>query len=414
MPGRRHPRWLLSAAALWMLAPAAAAQGKSEPIVIGTKTTLRSKVLKESRPVWIHVPAGYDKLPGQRFPVIYLLDGDEHFTELTGIVQRLAGNGRMPDAIIVALPNTTDRTFDLTPPAASDSSRFPWYRGARDSVAQRFKTRGGADRFLSFITTELTPWVDAKYRTAPYRILIGHSFGGLFVLNALAREPGSFRSYVALSPSLWWDDGRYLATLEQQLAHASLAGRSLYMTTGGSELEGEMIAPARALAANLATGQVPGFQSWYRVMPGEEHNTNPHRSTYDALETIFSGWAAHDSLFLRLAATGDSMPLVAHFAALSKRVGFEVPVPVAAVNDLGHFILQLGRVDDALRLFRFSAAHSPGVASVHDALADGLESAGRRDDAMRAMEEAVRLADAAHDASAAGYRKRLARLRRGR
>lgn len=395
--------------ALSLLASSARAQSKATPIVIGTKMELHSKILGEMRPVWIHVPADYGRLPGQRYPVIYVLDGDDHFTELTGIVQRLAGNGRMPDAIIVALPNTKDRTHDLTPAAGSDSSRFPWFPGSRDSVAQRFLTRGGADRFLSFVTDELAPWIDRRYHTAPYRVLIGHSFGGLFVLNALAHHPEAFRSYVALSPSLWWDDGRYVKTLEEQIPRAQLAGTLLYMTTGGLELEGEMIAPARELAATLERTHPAEFRLSYRVMPGEEHNTNPHRSTYDALETIFTGWEPPDSLLTGLALHGDSTLLVAHFAKLSWQFGFTVPVPIAAIDGFAHFLLQIHKTDEALRMLRFNVAHAPTVPSVYAGLADGLEAAGKKTDAARAMEEAVRRAERARDTSVVDYRKRLAK-----
>ena len=389
------------------------AQAKAEPISIGTKTAIRSAILGESRPVWIHLPRNHGRLPA-RYPVIYLLDGDDHFTEVTGIVKRLADAPRMPDAIIVALPNTKDRTRDLTPPAASDSARFPFFEGGRDSVTQRFPTRGGADKLLAFISQELVPWIDARYRTTPYRILIGHSFGGLFVLNALGTHPDAFRAYISLSPSLWWDDGRYVSTIERQLAQANLNGRTLYMTTGGTELVNEMIEPAKALAGFLDRTKPAGFTWTYRVMPNETHGTNPHRSEYDALESIFAGYAPPDSAIPALFLRGDSVPLTAHLAAMSRRLGFEAPVPVETLAGWGQFLLSIKRVAEGMRLLRFCVSHAPGWPGGHDALADGLAASGRKADAVKEVERAIRLAVAVHDDQLPAYRRHLARLRAGK
>jgi predicted alpha/beta superfamily hydrolase len=65
----------------------------------------------------------------------------------------------------------------------------------------------GANHFLSFLRTELFPFVEANYRGDPERrILSGWSFGGLFGLHTLFRQPESFSDYLILSPSIWWDE----------------------------------------------------------------------------------------------------------------------------------------------------------------------------------------------------------------
>lgn len=401
---------LMSTAPVLAQAPVGA-QARTEPIIIGVKTSVRSKILGETRPVWIHLPATYGMVPG-RYPVIYLLDGNDHFTEVTGIVQRLAGNQRMPDAIIVALPNTSDRTRDLSPPAASDSIRAAMFQASPDTISQHFPTRGGSRNLLAFITQELAPWIEHRYTTAPYRILIGHSLGGLFVLDALMHQPESFRAYVALSPSLWWDDHRYVDTVEAGLSRARLDGTALYMTTGSREPAAAMIVPAQQLADFLGRSQFKGFRWSYRVMPGEIHNTNPHRSEYDALEWIFDGFEPHDSVLAALYTRADSMPLVNHYATLSRQLGYTVPYPVSTLDDWGHFFMSTSMFDRALRLFRFNVAHAPTWPGAYGGLADGLEAAGAKADAIGAAAKALHLATASHDSTATRYRTQLARLRK--
>ncbi|HET6767636.1 MAG TPA: alpha/beta hydrolase-fold protein, partial [Chitinophagaceae bacterium] len=94
-------------------------------IIIGKVDSVYSAVLNEKRKVWVYVPdmsSGMQNT-GQRFPVLYLLDGDAHFPSVAGMIQQLSqinGNTICPEMIVVGIPNT-DRTRDLTPtPIKSD------------------------------------------------------------------------------------------------------------------------------------------------------------------------------------------------------------------------------------------------------------------------------------------------------
>ena len=87
-----------------------------EDICIGKELVLYSTVLQEDRSYWIHLPEHYNMDTKQRYPVVYLLDGDSFFHSLVGIRKTLAsGRGKyLPPCIIVGVLNT-DRTRDFTP-----------------------------------------------------------------------------------------------------------------------------------------------------------------------------------------------------------------------------------------------------------------------------------------------------------
>src|SRR5579863_1777142 len=117
---------------------------KNKLVVIGKTDSVKSKILNEERTVWIYLPAGYDAAAQQRYPVIYLLDADWNFAAFTGMVHELSeviGNTVVPQAIIVAIPNT-DRTRDLTPTNAM--------LGTDGKKVADFKTSGGGEKFTSF------------------------------------------------------------------------------------------------------------------------------------------------------------------------------------------------------------------------------------------------------------------------
>ena len=175
------------------------AQGSTGPVVIGETTQIQSKILKESRSLLISKPPGYDS-GTDRYPVLYLLDGETHFQYTSAMANFLAVDDRVPEMLVVGIDSedSQHRTHDLTSPST-------------DETDNRFSPgNGGADVFLSFMADELVPFIDKTYRTRPYRLLVGHSFGGLFAIYALVKKPHLFNAYVAADPSLYWNKGPWL------------------------------------------------------------------------------------------------------------------------------------------------------------------------------------------------------------
>jgi predicted alpha/beta superfamily hydrolase len=123
--------------------------------------------------------------------VLYLLDGESNFEFTAAIIHFLAENERIPGMIVVGIDSgdRSQRTHDLTAPSQVE-------------IERRFSPgNGGADVFLAFIDSELVPYVEKNYRTRPYRILVGHSFGGLFAIHTLATRPMLFNAYIAIDPT---------------------------------------------------------------------------------------------------------------------------------------------------------------------------------------------------------------------
>src|SRR2546423_8560346 len=136
-----------------------------------------------------------------------MMDGYAYNDHPASTIEFLTRNGRIPDLIVVGVTNT-DRTRDLTPVKSSQKN---------PAGELQFPTSGGADNFLKFFETELIPQIEKQYRVQPYRILAGHSLGGLFAIHSMISRPGLFNSYVAVSPSLQWENGEALKRAEEFL-----------------------------------------------------------------------------------------------------------------------------------------------------------------------------------------------------
>ncbi len=151
------------------------------------------------------------------------------------------------------------------------------------------------------IETELLPPIDATYRTTPYRILVGHSFGGLFAFHALVSRPDLFDAYIAVDPSLWWNNGAPLEQLNQFLEANPDIDKTLFVSdAAGAEHLIDRANEADRRVSNLTNGAMTdyeryatdhapvGFRWGYARYPSDSHNAVVHQSVYDGLGLVFA------------------------------------------------------------------------------------------------------------------------------
>lgn len=165
-------------------------------LTVGTKVSIHSEILDESRKLMIYLPEDYDQSI-ETYPVLYLLDGEWHFHHVSGILQFFQWAKTPIKMILVAIPNT-HRGRDFSP------SVWPGYSSYT----------GGASEFNGFLEKELIPTINKKFRTSKRNILCGHSLAGTFTLFSFLTKPEVFDTYISLSPCLFWYDRFMLKTGE--------------------------------------------------------------------------------------------------------------------------------------------------------------------------------------------------------
>ena len=92
---------------------------------------------------------------------------------------------------------------------------------------------GEADNFRKFIQEELIIFIESKYPVTNYRTLIGHSYGGLFTISTLIHQPNLFANYLAIDPSLDWDNQKLLKEVQELLPSPKYQDKSLFMSLSG-------------------------------------------------------------------------------------------------------------------------------------------------------------------------------------
>jgi predicted alpha/beta superfamily hydrolase len=195
-----------------------------------------------------------------------------------------------------------------------------------DGTVDTFPTSGGADRFLDFIQTELIPEIEKRYRTAPYRIFAGHSLGGLLAIHALITRPNLFNAFIAVSPSLQWDNWHTLHQAQQFFAtHTELNKTLFFSLANEGSTDNPMGKNFEQLQKTLAAA--PKGLIWDSARyPDEDHSSTVLRAHYAGLRTVFSGWQVPRDEKTRLLG-GGLAGLEEHFHKLSERFGYQIPVP---------------------------------------------------------------------------------------
>ncbi|MBO9566584.1 MAG: alpha/beta hydrolase [Niastella sp.] len=253
---------------------------------------LSSKVLGEDRKVYIYVPPVDSLLPNKRYPVLYVLDGDNHFSLIAEYCRYLSRRdvNVVPEIIIVGIPNT-NRTRDLTP-----THSILGYDGRPDTSSNsRFKSSGGGNNFLQFIGAELIPYVDARYKTQPFKIFAGHSFGGITTINCLLTQPNMFSAYIAISPSFWWDKGYLLSLADEKLQHDRITNKMIFYSDANEGMPDDPTFHANLLKFDsiIIQRKITGLDHKYVHYPEDTHMTEPIKAYYDALRFIFRQRDSH-------------------------------------------------------------------------------------------------------------------------
>ncbi len=243
------------------------------PLAIGETFELDSKVLGETRRINVYLPPGYAKTD-LRVPVLYMPDGGvgEDFVHVAGLVQVLVGNGTMRPFLLVGIENT-ERRRDLTGPTDNAQDR---------TIAPHV---GGSAAFRKFIRDELMAQVKQRYRTTDETAIVGESLAGLFVVETFFLEPDLFDTYIAIDPSLWWNDHKLVDGAAASLYARPRRAKALWFASSEEKSTQE---PAQRLADALRADAASGIRWHYEPMPEEKHATIYHPAALRAFRLMLA------------------------------------------------------------------------------------------------------------------------------
>ncbi|MDA7694634.1 alpha/beta hydrolase-fold protein [Flavobacteriaceae bacterium] len=360
-----------------------------------------SKTLNENRDFWVRLPDNFQPDNDEKYAVIYLMDGFSLESSLEAVYDNYWGH-YLPHMILVGISNRSNRTRDLT------TSQIKMRRG----IAMDNET-GGAETFTKFMEKELIPYIDSKYPTSGYRTLIGHSYAGLFTINILINHKHLFQNYIAIDPSLDWDDQKLLKEAKEKLSTESYEGKSLYVSLAAEQLHmwneeitmqnimddsSEFTLFARSIIefSNYTKSQKQnGLNFLWKVYNEDLHGTVPLPSIRDGLIFLFE-WYQFKS---PQKYNNPETPLEELIALLKEQEQIYTEhfgVPTAPMidemlNGYGYMNLQMGQPKKAFMFFEMNIKYNPTNANAYDSMAEYYESQNDKKNALKYLNKAYEI-----------------------
>ena len=369
-------------------------------VQIGETDSLYSNVLQESREIYIQFPESFNPESDVKYPVTYILDGDVMLNALHTVHSYYNG-GFIPEMILVGISNAENRTRDLT------TSELYERRGQAYN-----QENGGAEKFAQFIESELIPFIEDKYPVTNYRTLIGHSYGGLFTVNMLLNHTDIFENYLAIDPSMDWDEQKLLQESKEILSQNSFVGKSVFVSLGGQlhmadtditidnvmkdTTEFTLFARSNIeLSKIVEANKENDLDFYWKFYPNDLHGTIPLPSIMDGLIDIFSWYQMEDINKFNDPETPKEVLydiIKRREVKLKKHFGYAVaPYPNFLLNMSGYMSMDMGNPDKALMYFQLNTEYYPEDANAYDSLADYYEAQNDTENALKNVIKAYEL-----------------------
>ncbi|MFK5958720.1 MAG: alpha/beta hydrolase-fold protein [Lutibacter sp.] len=351
---------------------------------IASKDSIYSKTFNEEKQFWVQLPENYNPKSLEKYPVVYILDGGVQLKTLETVYENYWGH-YLPNMILVGISNQTNRTKDLT------TSQIKMYGKTKLNP-----NTGGAEKFTQYIENELIPFIDKNYPTTSYRTLIGHSYGGLFTINMLINHNSLFKNYIAIDPSLDWDNQKLLKQAKTKLVSDNFKGKSLFVSMSAEQLHmWDETVTVENLMKNtseftLFPRSIVEFSKFaeshkesdlnfsWKIYPEDLHQTIPLPSIRDGLVFLFKWFQfQHPPKYNNPETTVEKLTELLNKQAkiYAENFGYSVPPMIEEMlNGYGYMNMQMGFPEKAKLFFKLGVKYYPKNANSYDSLAEYYES----------------------------------------
>jgi predicted alpha/beta superfamily hydrolase len=326
--------------------------GQEINLTVGRAFTIHSETLGEDRQVLVSLPRGYDE-GKNRYPVLIVLDGSPMTLFLA---QASLFDRKLPQFVIAAVPNV-DRLRDMS----------------HRSIPEIWPTSGGSERFLGFLTDELVPILDSRFRTTRYRVIHGGSAAGRFAMYAMFKRPDIFYATLARSPVIGTDFEMFHDLLKELAEVNSRDEHYLHIVYGSHDYP-VVTGYVDRFVALLEDQAPPWLRFSSQVVDGKGHFQ--YAGLNAGLSALFED---HEFPVERYLSEGPSA-VSRLVAILAERYGSQVDSRAItgerAIIDVANNLGRQRRFYDAIRVLDYGLEKHPASAPVTYYKAQMLELAG--------------------------------------
>ncbi len=394
---------LMALSLLTLVQQVAIAQNNKQPQFlqqVGVLDSLHSKILNETREIYVQLPDSYTPDSKEKYPVVYILDG-KVLLPAVNAVQSFYSGGFTPEMVLVGISNDKNRVRDLTTTTITTKYGMPFNEES-----------GGAAHFRAFIEKELIPYVESNYPVTNYRTLIGHSYGGLFTVGTLMEQPDLFMNYLAIDPSLDWDDQKLVKQAQKTLATQNFEGKALFVSLSGQlHMQNSKITIDNVMQDTTDYTLFPrsnmefsnlvkensknGLDYSWKFYPQDIHGTVSFPSLMDGLISLFDWYQMENTDKINSFDTSkDELMRIITYREnkLATHFGYsQSPYPEELLVMSGYMNMDMQQVEKAKMYFDLAVKHFPESADTYSSIADYYESQGDMDNAIKSLNKAYDL-----------------------
>jgi len=367
---------------------------------VGVIDSLYSQTLKESRNIYIQLPASYTPEKNEKYPVVFVLDGEIFLPTVNDLLNYYSG-GFMPEMVLVGISNDKNRIRDLTTSTITTKYGMPFN-----------DENGKADDFSKFIEKELIPFIENKYPVTNFRTLIGHSYGGLFTIYTLINHPHLFANYLAIDPSLDWDNQKLLKEAQEILTTQKYKNKSLFMSLSGQlhmqnskvtidnvmqdTTEFTLFARSNIAFSNLVKkNSKNGLTFDWKFYPRDIHGTVPFPSIMDGLISLFEWFQMENTDKINSFDTPkeELLSIIKYREKkLKTHLGYsEPPYPEELLTMSGYMNMDMQQLEKTKMYFDLAIEYYPQSANAYDSMADYYEAQNNYANAIKYVTKAFEL-----------------------
>jgi len=329
---------------------------------------IASTVFDTEREIRVFVPFSYTESDTQKYPTIYLFDAqfDAFFDMTAGLMDYMAQIGELNEFIIVGI-KTEHRPKEFTPMYVNDKTKTDW-----EDVEI-----GKSELLENHLKNEVFPFVEQNYRIEPFKMAIGHSLGGTFVLNTVFSQPDFFQAIIAISPNLSYDYEQLVKAFDDYFKSNESLNKLIYMSAGTiGNMENRFRKSAQKLDNIIEYHNPEDLNYTFRIFEGENHSTTPIYTISNAFKEVAKIWTIPEDKKQNMLEDESKLfvdDLKGFYAELSVWANYDVKPGVDEANGYGYFCLNAEKTDEALKVFDWALELYPNDANLYDSKAEALE-----------------------------------------
>ena len=318
--------------------------------------SFESEVYGTERTISIYLPETYTTYaPEDAVPVTYVFDA--HYVAFRDMIYNnidyLSQNLEILSTICVGIHHE-DRSEELTPSLNSD-----------DNLLARH------------LAEEVFPYIEKTYRTQPFRIGIGHSRGGMFLIDALSSGNNLFNAYIAISPSLGFNNQMIHGKANAMLAKGMAPKAFVFISIGGEETNYfDAIDAMNAIYDNEELNTV----KWnYTKYPNRSHWGTVVPSIADGLISLKRLITLDETEINKMARSDDESmvkKLNQFYTDASEWANFDVSPNAYTLNEFAYMLMNQDHVKQGGEIIDYAIQLDPRNPNLQDSKGDVFEKLG--------------------------------------